>query len=51
MLFLAKRYPAQEAKEVGLINEVVPDDKLEKTTEEWLRPPSTPHGPGPPCAT
>ena len=35
MLFLAKRYPAQEAKEVGLINEVVPDDELEKTTEEW----------------
>ena len=35
MLFLAKRYSALEAKEAGLINEVVPDDKLEETTAEW----------------
>ncbi len=35
MLFLARRYSAKEAKEDGLINEVVPDEKLEETTEEW----------------
>lgn len=35
MLFLARRYGAAEAKQVGLINEVVPDDQLEATTEEW----------------
>ncbi len=35
MLFLAKHYEAKEAKELGLINEVTPDDQLEKITEEW----------------
>ena len=37
MLFLAKRYTAQEAKAAGLINEVVPDGDLEKKTEEWCK--------------
>ncbi len=35
MLFLAKHYSAQEAKAAGLINEVVPDGKLEEATREW----------------
>lgn len=35
MLFLAKRYTAAEAKEIGLINEVVPDGQLEEKTREW----------------
>ena len=35
MLFLAKRFTAAEAKEVGLINEVVPDETLEEKTREW----------------
>ena len=37
MLFLARRYTAQEAKAAGLINEVVPDGDLEKKTEEWCK--------------
>ncbi|MEE9274812.1 MAG: enoyl-CoA hydratase-related protein [bacterium] len=35
ILFLARHYTAQEAKEMNLINEVVPDEKLEETTREW----------------
>ncbi|MBI2176923.1 MAG: enoyl-CoA hydratase/isomerase family protein [Candidatus Tectomicrobia bacterium] len=35
MLFLARRYTAQEAKAAGLINEVVPDGELEQRTREW----------------
>ncbi len=35
MLFLAKRYSANEALEMNLINVVVPDNKLEETTREW----------------
>jgi len=33
--FLCKRYSAQEALEMGLINEVVPADKLDETVAEW----------------
>ncbi|MCS7003037.1 MAG: enoyl-CoA hydratase-related protein, partial [Dehalococcoidia bacterium] len=35
MLFMAKRLPARQAYEWGLINAVVPDAELEKTTAEW----------------
>lgn len=33
--FLCKQYTAQEAKEMGMINEVVPFDKLEETVMDW----------------
>lgn len=35
--YLCKQYSAQEALEMGMINEVVPFDKLEETTIEWCR--------------
>lgn len=35
--FLCKQYSAQEALEMGLVNTVVPFDKLEETTVEWCR--------------
>lgn len=35
MLFLARRLDARQALEHGLINEVVPDDRLEATAAEW----------------
>ena len=35
MLFLAKRYTANEALEMNLINTVVPNIELEETTREW----------------
>ena len=35
MIFLARRYTAQEAVEIGLINKVVPKAELRKATEEW----------------
>lgn len=35
--YLCKQYNAQEALEMGMINEVVPFDKLEETTIEWCR--------------
>lgn len=35
--FLCKQYSAQEALEMGMVNAVVPFDKLEETTVEWCR--------------
>jgi naphthoate synthase len=35
--FLCRQYSAQEALAMGLINAVVPLDKLEETTVEWCR--------------
>lgn len=35
--FLCRRYTAQEALEMGLVNCVVPYDKLEETTLQWCR--------------
>lgn len=35
--YLCKQYSAQEALEMGMINEVVPFEKLEETTIEWCR--------------
>ena len=37
MWYLCRRYSAQEAKEMGLVNEVVPDDQLDAVTMEWAR--------------
>lgn len=37
MMFLARQVPAKKALDWGLINDVVPDSELEKTTEEWCR--------------
>lgn len=35
--FLCRQYTAQEALEMGMVNAVVPLDKLEETTVEWCR--------------
>ncbi len=35
--FLCRQYTAQEALEMGMVNTVVPFDKLEETTVEWCR--------------
>lgn len=35
--YLCRRYTAQEALDMGLVNIVVPYDKLEETTIEWCR--------------
>jgi naphthoate synthase len=35
--FLCDQYNAQEALDMGLVNKVVPLDKLEETTMEWCR--------------
>ena len=35
--YLCKQYTAQEALEMGMVNAVVPFDKLEETTVEWAR--------------
>ncbi len=35
--FLCKKYTAQEAKEMGLVNCVVPYEKLEETTIAWCK--------------
>ena len=35
--YLCKQYTAREALEMGMVNEVVPFDKLEETTVEWAR--------------
>ncbi len=35
--FLCKQYTAKEALEMGMVNEVVPFEKLEETTVEWCR--------------
>ena len=35
--FLCKQYTAQEALEMGMVNKVVPFDRLEEETAEWCR--------------
>lgn len=35
--FLCRQYSAQEALEMGLVNKVVPADKLEEEVEQWCR--------------
>lgn len=35
--FLCKQYSAEEAKEMGLVNEVFPQDELEDRTVEWCK--------------
>jgi 2-ketocyclohexanecarboxyl-CoA hydrolase len=35
MWFMCRRYSAQEALEMGLVNKVVPPDKLEEETDRW----------------
>ena len=35
MWFLCRRYPAQEALAMGLVNAVVPDDELDAEVERW----------------
>jgi len=35
IIFLCRRYTAREALEMGWINKVVPDDRLEAETDEW----------------
>lgn len=35
--FLCKQYTAKEALEMGMVNEVVPFERLEETTVEWCR--------------
>ena len=37
MWYLCRRYSAAEAREMGLVNEVVADDQLDETTEAWCR--------------
>jgi 1,4-dihydroxy-2-naphthoyl-CoA synthase len=34
--FLCRRYSAERALELGLVNAVVDDDRLEATVEEWI---------------
>ena len=36
-IFLAKRFSAKEAEEIGLINKVVPDGKLMEAVDEWCQ--------------
>lgn len=35
--YLCRRYTAQEALEMGLVNKVVPDEKLEEEVEAWCQ--------------
>ncbi|GII97066.1 enoyl-CoA hydratase-related protein [Sinosporangium siamense] len=35
--FLCRKYPAQEALAMGLINQVVPDDQLDEEVDRWCR--------------
>ena len=35
--FLCNQYSAKEAEDMGMVNKVVPFDKLEETTVEWCR--------------
>src|SRR5690625_473913 len=37
IFFLGRRYTAQEAYEMGMVNEVVPHDELEETAVEWAQ--------------
>ncbi len=37
MWFLCKRYSAEEAREMGLVNEVVPDGELDATVASWCK--------------
>lgn len=37
IFFLGRNYSAQEAYEMGMVNEVVPHDKLEETAFEWAQ--------------
>ncbi|MBI5117256.1 enoyl-CoA hydratase/isomerase family protein [Candidatus Poribacteria bacterium] len=37
IIFLCKRYSARQAEEMGLVNKVVPDDKLEEETMAWCK--------------
>lgn len=37
MWFLCRRYTAQEAYQMGLVNKVVPPDQLEEETKKWCR--------------
>jgi len=37
IFFLGRDYSAQEAYEMGMVNEVVPHDELEKTAFEWAQ--------------
>jgi len=37
IIFLCRRYSAQEAESMGLINKAVPADKLEEETQAWCR--------------
>jgi len=37
MIFLARRFTAQEAVAIGLINKVVPKSELHAATREWVR--------------
>lgn len=34
--FMCRRYPAQQALELGWLNEVVPDDELETAVDRWV---------------
>lgn len=35
--FMCRRYTAKEAKEMGLVNEVVPPDKLDEEVDKWCK--------------
>jgi 2-ketocyclohexanecarboxyl-CoA hydrolase len=35
MWYMCRRYPAQEALEMGLVNKVVPDDELDAEVDRW----------------
>jgi 2-ketocyclohexanecarboxyl-CoA hydrolase len=37
MWFLCRRYTAAEAKAMGLVNEVVPDERLDEEVDAWCR--------------
>lgn len=37
IIFLCNRYSAKDAKNMGLINKAVPDDKLEEEVETWCK--------------
>jgi dihydroxynaphthoic acid synthetase len=35
--YLCEKYSAEESKEMGLVNKIVPADQLEKATEDWAK--------------